>query len=172
MPWKRRGSVNRYTSHAAHFNTYRCAQSVRSSHMTSHAHAWLKCKLCLPQNSHAISCTMSHAMHGTRSTSSSSSSSVPGVQRLFTSRNPCVDPRESGCDGYTDPEPLTGSAVQKMLVVKQMTQVVEVCSPIRDRWLTAWRRPGGRPRRSELMLWHWRRRSRQRGSSSELVRLA
>ena len=34
-------------------------------------------------------------------------SSVPGLQRLLTSRHPCADPREHGGDGYTDPEPLT-----------------------------------------------------------------
>ena len=48
---------------------------------------------------------MSHAMHGTRSTSSLSFSSV---QWLLTSRNPCADPREPKGDGYTDPEPRTG----------------------------------------------------------------
>ena len=87
---------------------YRCAQSVRTSHMMLHAHAWLKFKLCLPQNSHSISCAMSHAMHGTRTTSSSSFSSVPGLQRFLTSRNRCADSREHGGDGYTGPEPLTG----------------------------------------------------------------
>ena len=88
---------------------YRCAQSVRTSHMMLHAHAWLKLKFksCLPQNSHSISCAKSHAMHGTRSTSSSFSS-VPGLQRLLTSRNPCADSRERVSDGYTDPKPLTG----------------------------------------------------------------
>ena len=47
-----------------------------------------------------------------------------------------------------------------------MMQVVEVYSPIQDRWL-ATARPcsGGRPRRSEPMLWHWRRRIRRRGGS-------
>ena len=50
---------------------------------------------------------MSHAMHGKRSTSSLSFSSVPGLQRLLTCRNPGVDPRDPGGDGYTDPEPLT-----------------------------------------------------------------
>ena len=94
-----RNIVNRHTSHTAHFNMYRCAQSVRTSHMMLHAHAWLKFKLCLPQDSHCISCAMSHAMHGTRSTSSSSFSSVPGLQMLLTSRNPCADPREHGSDG-------------------------------------------------------------------------
>ena len=58
------------------FNMFRCAQSVRTSDTMLHAHAWLKFKLCLPQWCHSISCAMSHAMHGTRSTSSSSLSSV------------------------------------------------------------------------------------------------
>ena len=91
----------------AHFSMYRCAQSVRTSHMMLHAHAWLKFKVCLPQHCHSISCAMSDAFHGTRSTSSSSLSSVPGLRRLLTSRNPCADPREHGGDGYIDPEPLT-----------------------------------------------------------------
>ena len=44
--------------------------------------------------------------------------------------------------------------MQKMLVMKQMMQVVEVHSPIQIRWLTtAYRSSGGRPRRSEPMLW-------------------
>ena len=39
---------------------------------------------------------------------------------------------------------------------------VEVLSPIQDRWLaTACPSSGGRPRRSEPMLWHWRRRVRR-----------
>ena len=33
-------------------------------------------------------------------------SSVPGLQKLLTSRNLCADPRERGGDGCTDPEPL------------------------------------------------------------------
>ena len=88
-----RDRVNRYTSHTAH---YRCAQPVRTSHMMLHAHAWLKFKFCLPQNSHSISCAMSHAMHSTRSTSSSSFSSVPGLQRLLTSRIPALIHENTG----------------------------------------------------------------------------
>ena len=57
------------------------------------------------------------------------------------------------------------NAVQKMLVMKQMMQVVEVHSPIQDRWLTtACPSSGGRP----TMLWHWRRyspASRQRAGA-------
>ena len=45
------------------------------------------------------------------------------------------------------------NAVQKMLVMKQMIDVVEVHSPIQDRWLTtACQSSGGRPRRSEPIL--------------------
>ena len=51
---------------------------------------------------------MSLAPHRTPGTSSSTFSSVPGLQRLLTSRISCADPRERGSDGYTDPEPLTG----------------------------------------------------------------
>ena len=51
---------------------------------------------------------MSRALRRTRSTSSSSISSVPGLLRLITSRNPCADPREDGGCGCTDQEPLTG----------------------------------------------------------------
>ena len=41
---------------------------------------------------------------------------------------------------------------------------------IQDRWLrTAYRRPCGMQGRSVLMLWHWQKRSRQQGSSDELV---
>ena len=58
------------------------------------------------------------------------------------------------------------NVVQKMLVMKQMTQVVEVHSPIQDRWLmTACPSSGGRRRRSEPMLCHWRRRPRRRAGS-------
>ena len=76
------------------------AHSQSASHMMLHAHAWLKFKLCFPHNSHSISCAMSHAMHGTRSTYSSSFSSVPSLQRLLTSRKPCAGPREHGGEGY------------------------------------------------------------------------
>ena len=42
-------------------------------------------------------------------------------------------------------------AVQKMLLMNQMMQVLEVHNPIRDVWLTtACPSSGGRPRRSEL----------------------
>ena len=39
--------MNRDTSHTSHFKLYTCAQSVLTSHMMLHAHAWLKFKLCL-----------------------------------------------------------------------------------------------------------------------------
>ena len=43
--------------------------------------------------------------------------------------------------------------------------------PNQDRWLTtACRRRCGMQERSELMLQHWQKRTRQQGSSSELVR--
>ena len=55
---------------------------------------------------------------------------------------------------------------EDMLVMKQMTQVVEVHSPIQDRWLTtACPSSGGRLGRSELMLWHWWSRTRRRAGS-------
>ena len=58
------------------------------------------------------------------------------------------------------------NVVQKMLVMKQMTQVVEVHSHIQDPWLTtACPSSGGRPRRLEPMLWHWLRRIRRRAGS-------
>ena len=86
----------RHLSHSIFFNMNRCAESVRTSHMMLHAHAWLKFKLCL------------HLLRNVpRSTSSSSFSSVPGLQTLLTSRNPCADPREHGGDGHTDPQPFT-----------------------------------------------------------------
>ena len=64
---------------------------------------------CVPKIvvSFRLSRAMSLALHSTPSTSSSTISSVPGLQRLLPSRNPCADPRERGGDGYTDPEPLT-----------------------------------------------------------------
>ena len=47
------------------------------------------------------------------------------------------------------PEKRRENAVQKMLVMKQMTRVVEVHSPIQDRWLaTACPSSGGRGTRS------------------------
>ena len=52
------------------------------------------------------------------------------------------------------------NVVEKMLVMKQMMQVVEVSSPIQIRC----------PRRSELMRWHWRRRILRR-AGNELVSL-
>ena len=64
------------------------------------------------------------------------------------------------------PEKRRGNVAQKMLVMKQMTQVVEVHSLIQDRWLTtACPSSGWRPRRWEPMLWHWRRRIRRRAGS-------
>ena len=66
-------------------------------------------------------------------------------------------PRPDGMDARE------ASRLQKMLVMKQMTQAVEVHSPIQDRRLTtACPSSGGRPRRSEPMLWHWWRRIRPR----------
>ena len=54
-----------------------------------------------------LSRAVSLASHRIPSTSSSTYSSVPGLQRLLTSRNLFADPRERGNDGYTDPETLT-----------------------------------------------------------------
>ena len=54
-----------------------------------------------------LSCAMCHAMHSTLSTSSSTSPTFTGLQRLITSRIPCADPLEPGGDGFTDPEPRT-----------------------------------------------------------------
>ena len=54
-----------------------------------------------------LSRAMSLAPHRRPNTSSSTFSSVPGLQRLLTSRIPCADPREPRSDGYTDPEPRT-----------------------------------------------------------------
>ena len=69
--------------------------------------------------------------------------------------------RAGGC-----PRSVGKTPCRKMLVLKQMTQVVEVHSPVQDRWLTtACPSSGGRPRRSELVLWHWRRRVRRRAGS-------
>ena len=65
------------------------------------------------------------------------------------------------------PEKRRENAVHKMLVLKQMTQIVEVHSPIQDRRLTtACTSSGGRPRRSEPMLRHWWRRIRRRACSA------
>ena len=64
------------------------------------------------------------------------------------------------------PEKRRENAVQKMLVMKQMTQVVEVHnrSRIDCRRQHARAQVGG-PRRSEPMLWHWWRRIRRRAGS-------
>ena len=86
--------VNRCTSHTAHFNMYRCAQSVRTSHMMLHAHAWLKFKLCLPQK--VIPSLAQCLTPSTEHAALLIFSSVPGLQRLLTSRNPCADSREHG----------------------------------------------------------------------------
>ena len=71
---------------------------------------------------------------------------------------PAAVPEPPRPDGVQD-EPMDargsveGNVVQKMLVMKEMTQVVEVHSPIQDRWLaTACPSSGGRPRRSEPVL--------------------
>ena len=102
--------VNRYTSHTAHFNMYRCAHSVSTSHMMLHAHAWLKFKLCLPPKSHSISCAMStprteHAAH------------LPHLFPLFQVYKGCSHPEipaliheNTGGDGYTDPQLPTKSS--------------------------------------------------------------
>ena len=47
---------------------------------------------------------VSHAMHSTLSTSSSTSPTITGLQRLITSRNPCADSPEPKGDGFTDAE--------------------------------------------------------------------
>ena len=71
---------------------------------------------------------MSHAMHGTRSTSSSS-------QGLLTSRNPCADSREHEGDGYTDPEPLT-SYEPKRIVDNQIINEQEDITRTEDNQIT------------------------------------
>ena len=77
-------------------------------------HAWLKAEDCASfKKSRSISRAMSHAMtHGTRSTSSSSFSSVPGPtppRRLTTSTTPCADPRKpQECGSYPERPPHTG----------------------------------------------------------------
>ena len=55
-----------------------------------------------------VFCAVSHAMHSTLSTSSSTSPTIIGLQRLITSRISCADPREPRGNGFTDPEPRTG----------------------------------------------------------------
>ena len=66
-------------------------------------------------------------------------------------------PRPDGVQDEPMPRKRRENVVQKMLVMKQMTQVVEVHSLIQDSWLmTASASSGGRPRRSEPMLWHRR----------------
>ena len=62
-----------------------------------------------------LSRAMSLAPHRTPSTSSSTFSSVPGLRRLLTSRNPCADPRERSGDGFSDLEPLTGYEPNKIV---------------------------------------------------------
>ena len=66
-------------------------------------HSFLVPHLCVPKLvvSFHLSRAMSLAPHRTPSTSSSTFSSVPGLQRLLTSRISCADPRERGGDGYT-----------------------------------------------------------------------
>ena len=94
-------------------NMYRCAQSVSTSHYTHsvyHLRGSSLTGLCGPNcacSSH-LSCAMSFVPHSTLSTSSSTSPTLIGLQRLITSRIPCADPREPGGDGFTDPEPRTG----------------------------------------------------------------
>ena len=90
--------VNRYTTHTPHLNAYSCSQFVCTAlhiaQLIPYA-ACLKAQDCASfENSHSISRAMSHAMHGTRSTSSSSFSSVPGLQRLITYGKPFADSRE------------------------------------------------------------------------------
>ena len=111
----RRG-VNRYTSHTAHFHMYG-AHSVSACHI-----APIPCTTSVAQgqadrvfrkNNVHPSRAMSLAMHGTLSTSSFSFSSISGLQRFLTSRNPCADSQEPRSDGYTDPEPRTDSPAGK-----------------------------------------------------------
>ena len=92
---------------------YRRRHFVSTLHMMSHAHAWLRLKLCLPQNSYSISCAMSHALHSTPSILSSfhfpllSPSFTGSGSRLITSRIHWADSRDLRGDGFTDPEPST-----------------------------------------------------------------
>ena len=81
--------VNRYTSHTPHLNAYSSSQFVCTvvhiAQLIPFA-TWLKAQDCASfENNHSISRAMSHAMYGTRSTSSSSFSSVPCPKRLITS---------------------------------------------------------------------------------------
>ena len=89
-----------------------------SPHITLHSflvpHLWLKDQGqadCVPKIivSFHLSWALSLAPHRTPSTSSSTISSVPGLQRLLTSRISCADPRGPRGDGQTDPEPRTGT---------------------------------------------------------------
>ena len=88
--------VNRYTSHTQYLNAYSCSQFVCTAlHSALTLHAWLKAQECA---SFKKSRSISHDMtHGTRSTSYSLFSSVPGPippRRLITSTTPCADPRK------------------------------------------------------------------------------
>ena len=127
--------MNRYTSQTAHFNMYRCAQSVRTSHMMLHAHAWLKFKLCLPQKSHSISCAMSHAMHGTRSTSSSSFPVFHVYKGWSLPEIPAQIHENTEGDGNTDPEPLTGYEPNR-IVDNQITYEQEDFTCTEDNQIT------------------------------------
>ena len=102
------GGVNSNTSHSA------CTDAHT---LSAHHIALIPCTTSVAQGqpdcvakifvSFHFSRAMSLAPHRTPSTLSSTFSSVPGLQRLLTSRISCADPRERGGDGYTDPEPLT-----------------------------------------------------------------
>ena len=82
-------------------------------HVTLHSflvpNLWLKVNriVCPKLSFHFISLARCLLLHRTPSTSSSSFPTVPGLQRLLTSRNSCADPREPRGDGSFDPEPRT-----------------------------------------------------------------
>ena len=59
------------------------------------------------------------APHRTPSTSSFAFSSVSGLQRLLISKISCADPRERGCDGFSDPEP--GTSYEPNRIVDNQT---------------------------------------------------
>ena len=112
-------TVNRTPSHSA------CADA----HIVSAHHiAFIPCTTSVAQGnldcvpsvcSFHLSCAMSHAVHSTLGTPSSTSPTIIGLQRFITSTNPCADSRELRGDGFTDLEPRTSCEPRRIVNNKQ-----------------------------------------------------
>ncbi len=113
--------VKSNTSHSM----YRCAHFVRTSHC-NHS-LYHICGSSLPDcvSKKVVSFHLSRDVSGHAQNTQHfilDFSSVPGLPRLLTSRNPCADSREPRGDGYTDPEPRTAYEPNRIVVSQTINE--------------------------------------------------